>query len=206
MVTNCAMKNKRPIIGMVGGVGSGKSTVAGLLRDLGCVVANADANAAAVLQQEEVIAQIISWWGKQLLDEEGQIDRRILGEIVFSDSQKREQLEKLIHPLVRVMQTEQFDAAPEGTVALIIDAPLLIEAGLDSLCDAIIFVDTPRKVRHQRVLETRGWDAKQLDLREAAQLPLDTKRNKADYVISNGDELQAVKRQIEIVLAEIQSK
>ena len=66
------MKNKRPIIGMMGGVGSGKSTVAAMLRDLGCVVANADTNAAAVLQQEEVIAQIISWWGKQLLDEEKQ--------------------------------------------------------------------------------------------------------------------------------------
>ena len=75
------MKNKRPIIGMMGGVGSGKSAVAAMLRDLGCVVANADANAAAVLQQDEVIAQIVSWWGKQLIDEEGQIDRSALGEV-----------------------------------------------------------------------------------------------------------------------------
>ena len=206
MVAHYAMKNKLPIIGMMGGVGSGKSTVAAMLRDLGCVVANADANAAAVLQREEVISQIVSWWGNQLLQEDGQIDRHALGELVFSDSQKREQLEKLIHPIVRVMQTKQFDEAPDGTIALVIDAPLLLEAGLDSLCDAIVFVDAPRKIRHQRVLETRGWDAKQLDIREAAQLPLDTKRNKADYVINNGDELQAVKRQIEKVLTDIQSK
>jgi dephospho-CoA kinase len=206
MVTHCAMKNKRPIIGMMGGVGSGKSTVAAMLRDLGCVVANADTNAAAVLQQEEVIAQIVSWWGKQLLDEEGQIDRSALGDIVFTDSQKREQLEKLIHPLVRVMQTEQFDAAPDGTIALVIDAPLLLEAGLDSLCDAIIFVDTPRKIRHQRVLETRGWDVKQLDLREAAQLPLDTKRNKADYVLINEGELDEVHRQVKQLLEDMNNR
>ena len=98
MVAHYAMKNKLPIIGMMGGVGSGKSTVAAMLRDLGCVVANADANAAAVLQREEVISQIVSWWGNQLLQEDGQIDRHALGELVFSDSQKREQLEKLIHP------------------------------------------------------------------------------------------------------------
>jgi len=161
---------------------------------------------AEVLQREDVIAQIVLWWGDRLLDEKGNINRRALGELVFADPQKREQLEHVIHPLVRVMQTEQFDLAPDNTIALIIDAPLLIEAGLETCCDAIIFVDTPRNIRHQRVLETRGWDAKQLDLREAAQLPLDTKRNKADYVISNGEEPQAVKQQIEQVLTDIQSK
>ncbi len=206
MVTNRSMNKNLPIIGMTGGVGSGKSTVASMLRDLGCVVANADANAAEVLQQDEVIAQIVSWWGDRLLDEDGQIDRHALGTLVFADSQKREQLENLIHPLVRVMQTDQFAAAPAGTIALVIDAPLLFEAGLDTCCHAIIFVDTPRKIRHQRVLESRGWDTNQLDLREAAQLPLDTKRKKADYVINNGDELQAVQHQIEKVLTDIQSK
>ncbi|MEE2912210.1 MAG: dephospho-CoA kinase [Planctomycetota bacterium] len=200
------MNKKLPIIGIAGGIGSGKSTVASLLAELGCVIANADTNADTVLQREDVIAEIVSWWGSQLLDERGQINRSALGEIVFVDVQKRERLEQLIHPLVRLIQTEQFDGAPEGTIALVIDAPLLFETGLDLLCDAIIFVDTPREIRLKRVLETRGWDANELGIREAAQLPLDTKRNKADYVVTNGDELQAVKRQIENVFADIQSK
>ena len=206
MVPHRAMNNKLPIIGLTGGIGSGKSTVASMLDDLGCVVADADANAHRVLQEKEVIDELVSWWGDQLLDEQGKIDHGVLGKMVFTDTEKRVQLEKLIPPLVRVLQTKLFDTAPDGTIALVIDAPLLIEAGLDSICDIILFVDTPREIRQKRVLETRGWDAGKLELREAAQLPLDTKRNRADYVITNGDELQAVKCQIEKVLADIQSK
>ena len=200
------MNSKLPIIGLTGGVGSGKSMVASILDDLGCVVADADLNAHVVLQRDEVINEIVSWWGDQLLNEQGQLDHRALGELIFADAEKRVQLEKLVHPLVRVLQTEQFDSAPDGTIALVIDAPLLIEAGLDSFCDVVLFVDTPLEIRLMRVLDSRGWDAKELNLREAAQLPLDTKRNRADYVITNGDELQAVKCQIENVLADIQSK
>ena len=200
------MNNKLPIIGLTGGIGSGKSTVASILGDLGCIVADADANAHVVLQEEDVIKELVLWWGDQLIDEQGKIDRSALGAIVFADSEERARLENLVHPLVRVLQTEQFDKAPDGTIALVIDAPLLHEAGIDSLCDVILFVDTPCDIRQKRVLEARGWDAKELDLREATQLPLDMKRKKADYVITNGDELQAVKCQIENVLTDIQSK
>ena len=200
------MNNKLPIIGLMGGIGSGKSTVASILNELGCVVADADANTNTILQEDDVVAQLVSWWGGRLLNEQGQVDHSALGAIVFSDSEKRGQLEALIHPRVRELQTAQFKNAPKDTAALGIDAPLLLEVWLDSICDVIIFIDTPLEIRQKRVFKTRGWDAEELDLREASQLPLDTKRKKADFVVTNGDELQAVKCQIENVLADIQSK
>ena len=102
------MNNKLPIIGLMGGIGSGKSTVASMLNELGCVVADADANTNTILQEDDVVAQLVSWWGGRLLNEQGQVDHSALGAIVFSDSEKRGQLEALIHPRVRELQTAQF--------------------------------------------------------------------------------------------------
>ena len=206
MVKNPAMKDDLPIIGLTGGIGSGKSTVATILGRLGCVVADADVNAKTALQEEDVREQLVQWWGEQVIDDAGNVDRSAVASIVFRDQAERERLESLLHPKARAMQNEQFDRAPIDTIALVIDAPLLLEAGLDALCDAIIFVDAPKDACLQRVQKNRGWDAKEMELREVAQLPLDTKRHSADYVVINEGDLHEVKRQVEQVLTDIQHR
>lgn len=197
--------NALPVIGLVGGIGSGKSLVASQLRQLGCLVCDSDAMARDILRERRVRDQLIEWWGSGVVDRDGEIDRGRIASIVFSRPQERERLEALIHPLVEARRAALFDQPPQGTKALVIDAPLLLEAGLGEKCDAIFFVDAPRESRLARVAATRGWTAEEVDRREAAQWPLDRKREAADTILRNDDDpaslRQEVARALEQVLA-----
>jgi len=195
-----------PTIGLTGGIGSGKSTIANFFKELGCIVANADTNAKAALQTQPVQKQLVEWWGDGVLDSEGNIDTRCIAEIIFNDDSARERLEKLLHPLARLRQDEQFSEANDETVAFVIDAPLLIEVGLHELCDVIVFIDASEEIRYQRVQKNRGWTIEELNRRESAQLPLDTKRKKADYVVINEGDLHLVQTQVQQILDDIRMK
>jgi dephospho-CoA kinase len=188
---------RRPlVIGLVGGVGSGKTTVARVLSDLGCVVVESDEIAREVLDQPDVQRELVQWWGDSILEKSGTICRQRIAEIVFRDSAERSRLESLTHPLIEARRKAIFDAAPAACPALVIDAPLLIEAGLQEICDLTIMIDTPREVRVNRVL-SRQWTSRDLDSREAAQLPLDEKRSMADHVVRNTGDLEALRCEVE---------
>ena len=199
------MTNPLPIIGITGGIASGKSVVANFLKKNGCVVADADANTTTVLQRVEVQQQLIGWWGSKVLDENGNIDRSFIASIIFENEKEREKLETLIHPLVRELQEVTFKNAPTDTIALVIDAPLLMESGLDTHCDVIICVDSPYETRLKRVVEPRKWNETQLRKREAAQIGLDTKRSSADHIIINDGDIAHIEQQTRSVLSLIQN-
>jgi dephospho-CoA kinase len=195
--------NRPPIIGLAGGIGSGKSTVAAILRDLGCVVCDSDALARQALRDPQVKQTIVDQWGQSILDGEGEISRAALAKIVFADPAQRRKLEELTHPWIESRRQRQFTNAPPGAPALVIDAPLLIEAGLDAQCDAVIFVEAPREVRLRRVMENRGWDTSELAKRELSQLPLDAKRQRADHVITNSGDMHELAAQVGRALRQI---
>lgn len=185
----------RPVvIGLAGGIASGKSRVAEEFEALGCVVVDSDKEARGALRQPEVVRTLVEWWGEGVLDPEGAIDRSEVASIVFNDPEQRERLEGLIHPMVRHTRAEMLRRAGEaGAPALIIDAPLLFEAGLDEECDTTVFVHADRAVRLRRVTLKRGWTEAELDRREAAQLPLDVKRARCEHVIVNNGDAEAVR-------------
>ncbi len=192
------------MIGIVGGIGSGKSTVGGMLRELGCVVANSDDFARQALRQPKIKQQIVKWWGDDVLDgSTGEIHRARLAKIVFANPEERRRLETLTHPWIEAQRRALFAQAPPGTPALVIDAPLRLEAGLDRQCEAVIFVDAPPEVRLQRVKSSRGWSASQVRGREAAQMPLDAKRARADHVLVNTGDLFALRAAVGRVLQQI---
>jgi dephospho-CoA kinase len=174
-----------PTIGLAGGIGAGKSRVAALLAGLGCVVSDSDADARAVLAAPDVIDTLRSWWGDEVVGVDGAIDRSRVAARVFADSEARARLQGLVHPRIHERRAARFAAAPQGTRAFVIDAPLLFEAGLDAECDAVIFVDAPRDVRLARVAANRGWSDAELAGREAAQWPIEEKRSRATIVIDN---------------------
>ncbi len=192
--------DRPPTIGLSGGIGSGKSRVAAILREMGCLVSDADALAKAMLDEASVRQAIAGWWGDAVFDDDGHVDRAAVAERVFADPAELQKLESLLHPLVERARGAEFDAAPDGTPALVIDAPLLFEAGLDEQCDMILFVDTPRSIRLERLAEARGWNAGELDRREDQQMPLDEKRARAHHVLKNHGGVDDLKDQVEQIL------
>lgn len=185
------------VIGLAGGIGSGKSEVAKALAGLGALVTDSDKEAKAALERPEVRAKLVEWWGQDVVSKYGGTDRKVIAQIVFEKPEERARLEALIHPLVRATRGEMIArAAAAGVSAVVIDAPLLYEAGLDKECDGVVFVDTPREQRLARVRATRGWDEGELSRREKAQLPLEQKKARADLVVSNTGNLEELKAQV----------
>jgi len=185
------------ILGLVGGIASGKSVVANMLRDLGAVVLDADKAGHAVLREPEITEALRKRWGDGILDGSRQISRREVAKIVFAagNEDDRKYLEQLTHPRIEMVLHQELDAirnAPDPPPVVAIDAALLFEAGWDKLCDKILFVDAPRDIRLERAV-ARGWSAEQFKAREAAQLPVEEKRARSDIVIRNARTLENIR-------------
>ena len=199
------MQTQPPIrvIGIAGGIGSGKSAVASAFAALGALVVDSDVQARAALEQPQVKAQLIEWWGTGVLRADGSVDRGAIADIVFKDEAERRRLEGLIHPMVRSQREVLIrEAAATGARLAVIDAPLLFEAGVDRECDAVVFVDAPREMRLQRVAE-RGWSEAEFSRREASQMPLEEKRRRSRYTISNAGGLEDLEEQVRRVFRDL---
>lgn len=191
------------VIGLAGGIGSGKSSVAAEFAKLGWVIYDADIHAREALQRPEVRKRLIDWWGEGILAADQSVDRSAVAKIVFARPQERLRLEALIHPLVARTRAQILQALRSRTVVppgAVYDAPLLFEAGLDRECDAVIFVDAPREVRLERA-RRRGWDEIEWSRREAAQWPVDRKRALSRFVIHNDGGLDQLASQCQAIEA-----
>ena len=177
-------------IGLVGGVASGKSRVAQLLVELGAGVLDADRAGHAVLAEDaEVRDALRGRWGGGIFRPDGSVDRAAVARRVFGGggdaAAEREFLEELVHPRIRArLEREARELAAAGKPAVVLDAPLLLEAGWETMCDVVLMVDASRETRLSRVRD-RGWTEEQFDQREAAQWPIVKKREAADAVIHN---------------------
>jgi dephospho-CoA kinase len=177
-------------IGLVGGVASGKSTVAKLLVELGAGVLDADRTGHAVINEEPAVREALrKRWGDAVFQPDGTINRPEVARRVFAEDGRGDGelqfLQELMHPRIgqRLQQIgEQFD--DEGKPAVVLDAPLLLEAGWKPFCDLVLMVDVPREIRLKRAKE-RGWTESDFDNREAAQVSLEEKRRLADVIIPN---------------------
>lgn len=196
----------RPIIGIAGGIGSGKSAVARVLAELGCEVCISDDVARKVLEMPEVCAAIIARAGSSVALPGGAIDRSALARAMFSDRTLRADIEAIMHPRIEALRRAQFAAAPASSRAFVIDAPLLFEVGLDRECAAVIFVDTPRELRLSRVGESRGWDDAELARREASQLALEEKRRRSSDVVENHGDRASLNAEVARVFEAILSR
>jgi len=197
------ISNNLPTIGLVGGIGSGKSEVARILASEGCLICDSDALARAELNNPTVVTQLQQWWGTGIFDEEGNIDRTSIAAIIFRDATERKRLEALIHPRVETARAVLFATAAPNTRALVIDAPLLLEAGLAPQCTHIWFIETSETIRQMRVMTSRGWSADQLARRESAQWSLDRKRSAAHDVVRNEGDPASLREQVLKLLGSI---
>ena len=189
---------KSPIIGLTGGVGCGKSTVAGQFERLGCAVISADELNHDIIGLPKVVRQIQQWWGQRMLDDQGRIDRGAVGRVVFEDESELKKLTDLVHPLVELRERElleRYIAAPTVR-AVVLDVPLLIEVGQDKWCDTIIFVEADEHIRQERVWQKLGWGPEKRKKVEKLQLGLDIKAKMADYTLRNNSTISDLYNQV----------
>ena len=185
------------ILGILGGIGSGKSTVTEMFAALGAETLDADAIAHELIEQEETKSTLRQWWGDEIIGADGKVDRKKIQEKVFSDAQELVRLEKLLHPEVRRRIEKKIDKFKESDgKLLVLDVPLLASSPLRDFCDEIIFVNSDEAIRETRV-KTRGWDPGERERRESSQAPEKEKISLAGSVINNSGSLDETRRQIE---------
>jgi dephospho-CoA kinase len=190
------------ILGLIGGIGSGKSLVAAeLAKRRGHVITGDQLGHEAILQPD-IKEKVIKRWGREIVDEQGNIKRRQLGSIVFAEPSQLKELEALLFPFIERRIDEEIKKAETDPAALLIvlDAAVMREAGWDRRCDKIVFVDAPREVRYQRLAQQRGLRAEEVEARERAQLPLPEKKRRADFVLDNSGPPTATARQVDELL------
>ncbi len=194
-----------PVIGLLGGIGSGKSTVARCFAHLGCVVVDADALARDALDTSPVRQELVKWWGPQVLGPDGHVDRAAVSRQVFDRPEALKCLEDLIHPRVLAERARQIARwrHERQIQAIVDDTPLLMEKNLQGDCDVLVFVDAPETLRLERVQAARGWDAAELTRRQKNQLPLDKKLEAADYCVDNSRDEVHCQQQVRRILSQI---
>ena len=187
------------VIGLLGGIGSGKSTIAQQFMGLGAQKIDADKIGHEILSREDVRQAVKNHWGELVFDENGWIDRARLAKMVFAETEASSlaELEAITHPRIRAEIQLRLQQLRDARVKVVIlDAPVLIKAGWDYLCDELIFIECPWATRLQRVMK-RGWSAADLESREAAQTPLDEKRARCKLSLDNSKDAQHAYRQVE---------
>ncbi len=181
------------LIGLTGSIGTGKSTVSGMLRELGATIVDADEGARAVVEPGTPgLRAVVEEFGPEVLAPDGALDRAALAEIVFKDPQLRARLNAITHPLVREWMATR-TAAASGVV--VHDVPLLFENGLHTAYERTVLVYAPDAVALER-LRAKGMSEEQARARIGAQMPIEEKRALADVVIDNSDGLPETQRQV----------
>ncbi len=190
--------HNKPVIGILGGIGSGKSTVAAELAELGCLIVNADVIGHELLGEPEIQAQLRARWGDRIFSKGQVIDRAVLSGIVFSAPDELEALNAILAPGMdrRIGDQIRGALADESIAAVVLDAAILLEARWDKYCNSLIFVSAPESLRQERTQTQRNWDSEQLRTREKSQISLDKKAEKCDYMVDNSSTATYLSEQV----------
>ena len=194
---------RKPVIGVVGGIGAGKSTVAAAFARRGGYVINADALGHQALARPDVARQLAARWGDRVLNPDGTPNRRAVAGIVFHDPAERKALEGVVFPYIEAAVREEIakGAADPAVRFVVLDAAVMLEAGWTGVCDKVVYVDAPREVRLARLAARSGWTPDQVAAREAAQMPADEKKARADAVVTNAGTAAELQDQVDRLLA-----
>ncbi|MBT4694814.1 MAG: dephospho-CoA kinase [Planctomycetaceae bacterium] len=196
------------VVGLSGGIGSGKSFVAGLLKDLGAQVFDADRAGHDVLREDNIKELLRQRWGNQIFGSNGEVDRQAVASVVFGcdDKAKTELrfLQSISHPRIQLALEKFIETShiAGNSASIVVDAALLFEAEWDQCCDKVIFVDCSESVRWQRCRE-RGWADEEIIQRQASQLELQEKRRRSDLILNNSGTRENTLKQLQTIWAEL---
>lgn len=185
-------------VGLTGGIACGKSTVAEMLSSFGCFIFDADKEVRSLLVKgSPVYKEVLCSFGEEMLTDKGEIDRRKLASLVFSNGEKRRELEEIVHPMVMAREEEwwrELDAIHPEAIA-VTDAPLIVEKGLISRYHRLVVVISSPSLQLERLME-KGLSKKEAELRMSAQLPLKEKVRYAHYVVENNGDLSELREKV----------
>jgi dephospho-CoA kinase len=197
------------VIGILGAVASGKSTVASLMAQHGAKLIDADRIGHEVLQRPEVRDKVRAEFGEGVFAADGCVDRAKLAELVFGSRENLERLNGIVHPLIldAVERTIRQAERPGRPGIVVLDAALLMETGLDKrYCNVLVFVDSDRDARQARAERDRGWDSAQLSLRDSAQLSPEVKKQQAHFVLENNGTVAELEEKIRSLMGRIRER
>ncbi len=193
-----------PIIGLIGGIGAGKSTAGRCLAARGGFVIDCDKLGHDALNTPEVLRQLVALWGDRVANPDGTANRRAVAGIVFGSDAERKRLEAVVFPVIGEMTEGLIASGSENPAVrfVVLDAAVLLEAGWKGRCDRVLYIDAPRELREQRVFARSQWSPADLTAREAAQWPTDEKKTHADAVILNDGTEAGLQEKIDHILTE----
>ncbi len=196
------------VIGVTGGVGTGKSTVAKMFKQLGATVLDADVIAHQVMEPKRLAwRQIVKQFGEAMLNDDQTINRKQLAARIFADEEARKRLERIIHPQVLRHIKQQLPRLKRRRVsAVVLDVPLLLEVGAQRLVDVVVVVTAPPEVQQERLHAKHGWSEEEIAARRGAQWDVPAKVALADYVVENRHGLEATRTQVKQIWKHVSSK
>lgn len=192
------------LVGLTGGIGSGKSTAARMLRELGAVVFDADVLAReAVAPGTEGHRAVVERFGADVLAPGGELDREALAAVVFADPAARRDLEAIVHPEVRRLFAEGSEAYRDSDRVVVLSAPLLVETGMHSAFDVLVVMAVPEPVQVERLMRDRGMSEEEIRARMQAQAPLEDKAAVADILLDNEGSPEDLERQVDRIWGDL---
>lgn len=192
-------------LGVTGGIGSGKSTACRILEERGARVFYADAEAKRLMQEDDALRTAIAdTFGEDTYAHDGTLNRARLAAVVFSDAERLQQLNALVHPKVfEAFQDAKEQAEAEGVALLVHEAALIFESGADAHLDAVAVVDAPVDIRIRRVMARDGVSEKEVRARMTHQLPAEELRRRADYILDNSGSTEALRQQVHVLYVQV---
>ncbi|MCM3635365.1 MULTISPECIES: dephospho-CoA kinase [Paenibacillus] len=197
------------LIGLTGGIASGKSTVSAMLVEHNALLVDADQVAREVVEPgEPALLQIAKSFGKEVLYPDGSLNRKQLGSIVFSDSDKLKQLEQITHPAIRerMLQTIEVYKQQQPHALIVADIPLLYETNQAHLYEGVLVVYIPRELQLERLMKRNGLTKDEAEARIASQMDIEEKKSRANWVIDNSSTLEYTRQQVESLMKRLGSE
>lgn len=192
------------VAGLTGGIASGKSTVASMFSKLGVHIIDADEIAKEVVKRgNPAFDLVIEGFGREILTQEGEIDRKKLGKIVFFSKEKREKLNQIVHPFVKERMLLKVQELGKDIDKLMLDIPLLFESGTHQWLRPVILVYVPERIQIQRLSERDGLSYEEALARIRSQMSIEEKRKLADYIIDNTGALRDTEKQVKEVYVKV---
>ncbi|GEP74096.1 dephospho-CoA kinase [Weissella thailandensis] len=192
-------------LGLTGGIATGKTTISNYLKSINIPVLDADEYARKVVEPGTPgLAEITNTFGEQILQPDGSLNRKLLGQIVFNDSSARQTLNDITHPRIQQMMADELHRlAEQQTPLVILDIPLLLENNNVAGADAVMVVTIPESLQLTRLMQRNNLTEKEAQSRIAAQMPLVEKEKLADFVIDNSGTISSTQKQVEKVIQKI---